>query len=95
VDGLTAGLGWIAIALVVVSGWRPWWALVAAYLFGAVSRLSFALQIHGVKVPAEFLGSLPYVFAFVALILISSARRGRIGEAPAYLTRPFVREELG
>jgi ABC-type uncharacterized transport system permease subunit len=95
VDGLTAGLGWISIALVVVAAWRPWRALVAAYVFGALSRLSFTLQVHGIKVPAEFLGALPYVFAILALVLIGTSKRRRSTESPVYLTRPFVREELG
>ena len=94
VDGLTAGLGWIAIALVVVSAWRPWRALIAAYAFGALSRLGFTLQVHGIKVPAEFLGALPYVLAIVALVLLTSSKRRRLTEAPVYLTRPFVREAL-
>jgi simple sugar transport system permease protein len=95
VDGLTTGLGWISIALVVVSAWRPWRALIAAYVFGALSRLAFTLQVHGIKIPAEFLGALPYLFAIAALVLISSSRRRRATEAPVYLTRPFVREDLG
>jgi simple sugar transport system permease protein len=94
VDGLTAGLGWLSIALVVVSAWRPGRVLIAAYAFGAISRLAFVLQVHGIKVPAEFLGALPYVLAIVALILISTSKRRRATEAPVYLTRPFVREEL-
>jgi simple sugar transport system permease protein len=94
VDGLTTGLGWIAIALVVVSAWRPWRALIAAYAFGALSRLAFVLQVHGIKVPAEFLGALPYVLAIIALVLITSPKGRRAAEAPVYLTRPFVREAL-
>ncbi len=57
-------------------------------------RLAFTLQVHGIKIPAEFLGALPYVFAILALVLISSSKRRRATEAPVYLTRPFVREEL-
>jgi ABC-type uncharacterized transport system permease subunit len=95
VDGLTAGLGWISIALVVVSGWRPWRALVASYVFGALSRLAFTLQVHGIRLPAEFLGALPYAFAIFALVLLGVSRRRQATEAPVYLTRPFVREELG
>jgi ABC-type uncharacterized transport system permease subunit len=94
VDQLTAGLGWIAIALVVVAGWRPWRALLAAYVFGALSRLAFTLQVARVELPAELLGVMPYVFAIAALVLVSASRRRGGGEAPVYLTVPYVREEL-
>jgi ABC-type uncharacterized transport system permease subunit len=94
VDQLTAGLGWIAIALVVVAGWRPWRALLAAYVFGALSRLSFTLQVAQVDLPAELLGVMPYVFAIAALVLVSASRRQGGGEAPVHLAVPYVREEL-
>jgi general nucleoside transport system permease protein len=94
VEGLTSGLGWIAIALVVVAGWRPWRALVGAYVFGALSRLGFTLQVAGVKLPTELLAAIPYVFAIVALVLVSRSIRRQRTESPVYLAQPYVREEL-
>jgi simple sugar transport system permease protein len=94
VEGLTSGLGWIAIALVVVAGWRPWRALAGAYVFGALSRLGFTLQVAGVKLPTELLAAIPYVFAIVALVLVSRSIRRQRTESPVYLAQPYVREEL-
>ena len=58
--GITAGLGWIAVALVIFAGWRPWRALIAAYVFGALRNLGFTLQIIGVDVPSYVLNALPF-----------------------------------
>jgi general nucleoside transport system permease protein len=91
-DGITSGAGWIALGLVVFSGWRPWRALVAAYLFGAISGLNFTLQTLGVRTPAEILAMMPYVMTIIVLILISSGNRGRRLGAPAGLALPYVRE---
>jgi simple sugar transport system permease protein len=95
IAGLTAGAGWIAIALVVFSFWRPTLCLVGAYLFGAFSYLPFALQARDYSwaPPPELSQSLPYLMTIVALVLVSSrAARLRFG-APAALGRPYVREE--
>ncbi len=94
IDGLTAGAGWIAIALVIFSFWRPELLLLGAYLFGAFSGIGFDLQAHGVTaIPSDFWAALPYLMTIVALVLVSvgSVRR-RIG-TPAALGTPFVREE--
>src|SRR5689334_19638799 len=93
--GLTQGAGWIAIALVVFSFWRPTLCLVGAYLFGAFSYLPFVLQARDYSwaPPSELSQSLPYLMTIVALVLVSSrAARLRFG-APAALGRPYVREE--
>ena len=93
VDGLTEGAGWIAIALVIFSFWRPTLCLVGAYFFGAFKALPFALQGHGVTVAPELFQTLPYVATIVALVLVSSrAARLRFG-APAALGLPYAREE--
>jgi simple sugar transport system permease protein len=92
-EGMTAGRGWIAIALVIFAGWNPARALLGAYLFGGVQAGQFQLQAVGVGVSSFFLNMLPYLFTIVVLVISSreSARR-RMG-APAALGRPFVREE--
>lgn len=93
VDGLTEGAGWIAIALVIFSFWRPTLCLVGAYFFGAFTALPFALQSHGVTVAPQLFQTLPYVATIAALVLVSSrAARLRFG-APGALGLPYVREE--
>ena len=92
-DGLTAGAGWIAIALVIFAFWRPDLLLVGAYLFGALSSLGFTLQANGVQLPSELFSSLPYVMTVVVLAAASTTlARRRIG-TPAALGVPYVREE--
>ncbi|HKH87815.1 MAG TPA: ABC transporter permease [Acidimicrobiales bacterium] len=92
-DGLTAGAGWIAIALVIFAFWRPDLLLVGAYLFGALSSLGFTLQANGVQLPSEFFSALPYIMTVVVLAGASTTlARRRIG-TPAALGVPYVREE--
>jgi simple sugar transport system permease protein len=93
-DSLVGGAGWIAIALVIFSFWRPELCLVGAYLFGGLSGgLPSALQAHGYKIKPEFLNALPYVMTVVVLVLVSTVlARRRLG-APAALGIPYVREE--
>jgi ABC-type uncharacterized transport system permease subunit len=95
VDGITAGAGWIAIALVIFAFWRPGLCLIGAYLFGAFSGIPFTFQARGILtgIPPELFQSLPYVMTIVVLVLVSSAgARRRLG-APAALGTPYVREE--
>ena len=95
VDGITAGAGWIAIALVIFSFWRPSLCLIGAYLFGAFSGIPFAFQARGILkgIPPELFQALPYVMTIVVLVLVSTAgARRRLG-APAALGIPYVREE--
>jgi simple sugar transport system permease protein len=94
IDGLTNGAGWIAIALVIFSFWRPELLILGAYLFGAFSGIGFDLQArHITSVPTDFWAALPYLMTIVALVLVSvgSVRR-RLG-TPAALGTPYVREE--
>jgi general nucleoside transport system permease protein len=94
VDGLTNGAGWIAIALVIFSFWRPHLCLVGAYLFGAFQALPLTLQAREVTVlPTEVYESLPYVMTIVVLVLVSTAGAKRRLGAPAALGLPYVREE--
>jgi len=88
-ENMTAGRGWIALALVVFSAWRPLWLLAGAYLFGLIMYLSLYVQGLGVHVPSQLVSALPYLGTVVVLVLISSdASRGR-RTAPACLGRPF------
>ncbi|MEM9147341.1 MAG: ABC transporter permease [Pseudomonadota bacterium] len=88
-EELTAGRGWIALALVVFAAWRPWRLLLGAYLFGAVMTLELHAKAAGVSLLApEFLAAMPYLATVLVLALIS-LRRGPGAQAPACLGRPF------
>ncbi|RIY00128.1 ABC transporter permease [Aureimonas flava] len=88
-ERLTAGRGWIAIALVVFASWRPGRLLLGAYLFGAVITLELQAKAAGWSLVApEFLTSLPYLATVVVLALISGSARTR-NAAPACLGKPF------
>lgn len=88
-ENMTAGRGWIAVALVVFASWRPFWLWVGAYLFGAIMYLSFYVQGLGVAVPSAAISGLPYLATIVALVLISRDRMRIRLNAPACLGRPF------
>jgi ABC-type uncharacterized transport system permease subunit len=86
---MTAGRGWVAVALVTFSAWRPFWLLIGAWFFGALMYLSLYVQALGVAVPSALLSALPYIGTVVVLVLISrDARRIRL-HRPAMLGRPF------
>lgn len=88
-EELTAGRGWIALALVVFSAWRPWRLLAGAYLFGAVMTFELHAKAAGINiVPPEFLAALPYLATILVLALIS-ARKSVGAAAPACLGQPF------
>ncbi len=91
---MTAGIGWIAVALVILAGWRPGLVLVGAYAFGALRGLGFTLQIAQVRVPSDFLSMIPFVAAYLVVVAVSaSPARARRVAAPAALARPYSREE--
>jgi simple sugar transport system permease protein len=91
--GTTSGLGWIAVALVVFSSWRPARLLLGAYVFGLTLRLNFNLQAAGIHdIPAEFLAMVPYLLT-IGLMIILSTRSTRLRGAPAALGMPYIRTE--
>lgn len=85
-EGMTAGAGWIALAIVVFASWKPWRVLIGAYLFGGVTVLQLNLQAAGVRIPVEVLSMSPYLITIIVLVFISA--RGNQG-APASLGRIF------
>jgi len=88
-EGMVAGRGWIALALVTFATWRPGRLLLGAYLFGGVTMLQFYLQGRGVEVPAQWLAMPPYVATIVVLALISRDPRWIRLNMPASLGEPF------
>ncbi|SOE18809.1 nucleoside ABC transporter membrane protein [Hoeflea halophila] len=92
VENMTAGRGWIALALVVFASWRPGRALVGAYLFGAVSIGQLFAQSRGIGIPSQFLSALPYLATIAVLVIISLNRRMTLINTPASLGKPFVPE---
>ena len=88
-EGMVAGRGWIALALVTFATWRPGRLLLGAYLFGGVTMLQFYLQGRGVEVPAQWLAMTPYVATIVVLALISRNPRWIQFNMPASLGKPF------
>lgn len=88
-ENMTAGRGWIAIALVVFATWKPERLLLGAYLFGGVSAIQLVLQAEGVNVSPYLLSSLPYLATILVLVIISrDTTRIQLG-APASLGQPF------
>ena len=85
-EGMTAGAGWIALAIVVFASWRAFGVLLGAYLFGGVSVLQLNLQAAGTTVPVELLSMSPHLITIIVLVIISA--RGVHG-APGSLGRPF------
>lgn len=81
-EGLTAGAGWIALAIVVFAGWRPWGVLAGAWLFGGVTMLQLRLQAMDSAIPVQLLSITPYLATIIVLVLIS-ARNSRHGGAGA------------
>jgi len=89
-ENMTAGRGWIALALVVFASWRPGRVLIGAYLFGAVTIAQFHAQAFGISVPSQLLSALPYLATVLVLVLISANRRMTMQNTPAALGKPFV-----
>lgn len=89
-ENMTAGRGWIALALVVFASWRPLRIVAGAYLFGAVTIAQFHVQAQGIAIPSQLLSSLPYIATIVVLVLISTNKRMTMKNTPASLGKPFV-----
>ena len=90
VENMSAGRGWIALALVVFASWRPWRVLAGGYLFGAVTIGQLHAQALGLGIPSQLMSSLPYLATIIVLIIISHNRRTTLINTPASLGKPFV-----
>ena len=89
VENMTAGRGWIALAIVVFAAWRPGRALIGAYLFGGVSVVQLHIQGFGVEIEAQYLSMTPYLMTILVLAAISHDKTRTKLNAPACLGRPF------
>lgn len=89
VEKMTAGRGWIAVAIVVFAAWRPWRLVLGTYLFGAITVLQLHSQAFGVKVDAQVLSMLPYLATILVLVLISHDKTKIRLTAPDSLGKPF------
>jgi len=90
VQNMSAGRGWIAVALVVFATWKPARLMLGAYLFGGVTILQFHAQGLGIELPVQLLAALPYVATVVVLVLISRDRKLLQLNLPASLGKPFL-----
>lgn len=88
-DGITAGAGWIALAIVVFASWKPWRALLGAWLFGGITVLQLNLQAAGSRIPVEYLSMSPYLITILVLVIMSSGRSRAALNAPAALGQNF------
>jgi len=89
-EGMTAGTGWIVIALTIFAFWNPAYGMLGAYLFAALYHLSYRLQPW---VSPELLKAMPYAFAILVLIFVSRGTLQKRMGAPAALALPYTRGE--
>ncbi|MGI5849367.1 MAG: ABC transporter permease [Christensenellales bacterium] len=90
--GITGGMGWIAVALVIFAVWNPMRAIIGAYVFGGLKIIGFQFQKLGVNIPTQFVDMLPYFVTIIVLIFIS-IRKSRKNPPPGNLGNAYFREE--
>lgn len=88
-EGVTAGQGWIALAIVVFASWRPLRLLIGAYLFGGIGVLQLNLQAAGAAIPVEILSMAPYIVTILTLVVLSAGRGRAALQAPGSLGQSF------
>ena len=89
-EGMTAGRGWIALALVVFASWIPSRILVGALLFGGITIMQLAGQARGWAVPSQMLSMLPYIATIIVLVVIARNQESALANSPACLGRLFI-----
>lgn len=89
-EKLTAGRGWIALALVVFAAWKPWRVLAGAYLFGGVMTMELHVKAAGIPLASELVASLPYLATIIVLTIISIKSKNKGSDVPAALGKPFT-----
>lgn len=91
-DNVTAGRGWIAVALVIFAAWNPFKALLGAYLFGGLDIIGFRIQGSALQVSQYIIDMLPYVVTIVVLAAVSMKKSKEMAP-PKHLGLPYYREE--
>jgi simple sugar transport system permease protein len=95
IEGIVAGRGWIAIALVIFGAWRPLPVVLGALLFGAVTSMGFVAQVQNWGIPSAFLAMLPYLATILLMaipVILRTRTTRRISTSPAALGVPYIRE---
>jgi len=93
IEGMTAGRGWIAIALVIFGMWNPIWCFGGSLFFGVIDSFQLRLQAIGVPIPYNLLAMMPYALTIVVLTLISATALAKKIGAPSALLTPYLRGE--
>ncbi|WP_226526932.1 ABC transporter permease [Metabacillus niabensis] len=93
IEGMTAGRGWIAIALIIFARWNPLYALACAYFFGGLDALGFRIQIFDFGIPSYFLKMIPYLSTILVLMFIGWKNRHKPPIEPKALGLPYFREK--
>ena len=89
IPGMTAGRGWIALALVVFASWRPGRLVIGAYLFGAVRSFSSTRQAFGLGIPSQLMSALPYLATVVVLVVDFTRRAATAGSRAGVARQAF------
>jgi simple sugar transport system permease protein len=89
VEGMVAGRGWVALALVVFASWRPARVMLGAYLFGGITIAQFHIQGFGIEIPSQLLSMMPYIATIVVLVFISRDQATIRLNSPASLGRTY------
>lgn len=92
IENMTAGRGVVAVALVIFASWRPAWAMIGAYLFGAAQALQLTVQQQGIAISPFFLFMVPYLLTLAALLIVERRKRSSMPEA---LGKVFTTAEAG
>lgn len=92
-EGMTAGRGWIAVALIIFARWNPLRALLCAYFFGALDTLGFRIQLLGSEIPSYFLKMIPYIVTILVLMFLGWRNKNKPSGAPEALGNPYIREQ--
>ena len=93
IENMTGGRGWIALALVVFSTWNPVKVLIGAMIFGGITILQLHMQALGLRIPVQFLSSLPYIMTIIVLVVISRDSRKIKLSTPSSLGKSFYKEK--
>ncbi len=91
-DNITAGRGWIAVALVIFASWNPYKAMLGAFLFGGLDIIGFRLQGHNIHISQYVIDMFPY-FATIIVLVLQSNRNKKENQPPSNLGEPYFREE--